>query len=130
MDRTTKSFELHEKRYVIHCQLQLPPGYSGQLSNAFAAKYSPADAPIHVAAELKSRQLTVSVADRGPGIDDFEQALIFDKFYRGRNQRTRIQGTGMGLAMAKAIVKAHGGGLGVTSQLGHGSVFFFTLPAV
>jgi signal transduction histidine kinase len=36
----------------------------------------------------------------------------------------------MGLAMAKAIVKAHGGGLGVTSQLGHGSVFFFTLPAV
>ena len=95
-----------------------------------AAKYSPADAAIHIAAELRSRQLTVSVADRGPGIDDFEQALIFDKFYRGRNQRTRIQGTGMGLAIAKAIVEAHGGSIGVTSQLGHGSVFFFTLPAV
>ena len=72
----------------------------------------------------------MSVADRGPGIDDFEQSLIFDKFYRGRNQRTRIQGTGMGLAIAKAIVEAHGGSIGVTSQLGHGSVFFFTLPAV
>ncbi len=94
-----------------------------------AAKYSPPDTPIHIAAEIRNRQLTVSVADRGPGIDDFEQALIFDKFYRGRNQRTRIQGTGMGLAIAKAIVEAHGGTIGVTSQLGHGSVFYFTLPA-
>ena len=94
-----------------------------------AAKYSPADTPIHIAAEVRNRQLTVSVADRGPGIDDFEQSLVFDKFYRGRNQRTRIQGTGMGLAIAKAIIEAHGGTIGVTSQLGHGSVFYFTLPA-
>ena len=72
--------------------------------------------------------LTTSVADRGPGIDDFEQSLVFDKFYRGRNQRLRVQGTGMGLAIAKAIVEAHGGRTGVTSQLGHGSVFYFSLP--
>jgi two-component system sensor histidine kinase KdpD len=39
-----------------------------------------------------------------------------------------VQGTGMGLAIAKAIVEAHGGGIGLTSQLGHGSVFYFTLP--
>jgi two-component system sensor histidine kinase KdpD len=69
-----------------------------------------------------------SVSDRGPGIDDFEQALIFDKFYRGRNQRLAVQGTGMGLAITKAIVEAHGGTIGVTSQLGHGSVFYFMLP--
>ena len=69
-----------------------------------------------------------SIADRGRGIDDFEQGLIFDKFYRGRNQRLTVQGTGMGLAIAKAIVEAHGGTIGVTSQLGHGSVFYFTLP--
>ncbi len=93
-----------------------------------AAKYSSADTPIHIAAEVRNQQLTTSVADRGPGIDDFEQALIFDKFYRGRNQRMSIQGTGMGLAIAKAIVEAHGGTIGVTSQLGHGSVFYFTLP--
>ena len=93
-----------------------------------AGKYSPAGSPIRIGAERKDKSLTVSVSDRGPGIDDFEQALIFDKFYRGRDQRTRIQGTGMGLAIAKAIVEAHGGSIGVTSQLGSGSVFYFSLP--
>jgi two-component system sensor histidine kinase KdpD len=54
--------------------------------------------------------------------------MIFEKFYRGQNQRTSIQGTGMGLAIAKAIVELHGGTIGVTSQLGRGSVFYFSLP--
>jgi two-component system sensor histidine kinase KdpD len=57
-----------------------------------------------------------------------ELNLIFDKFYRGKDQRYLVQGTGMGLPIAKAIVEAHGGSIGVTSQLGHGSVFSFTLP--
>jgi two-component system, OmpR family, sensor histidine kinase KdpD len=95
-----------------------------------AAKYSPADAPIRVTAEAKDQMLTISIADRGPGIDDFEQSLVFEKFYRGRNQRVQVHGTGMGLAICKAIVEAHGGKLGVTSQLGHGSVFYFSLPVV
>jgi two-component system sensor histidine kinase KdpD len=72
--------------------------------------------------------VTLSVADRGPGIDDLEQSLIFEKFYRGRDQRFRVQGTGMGLAIAKAIVEAHGGSIGLTSQVGSGSVFYFTVP--
>ena len=93
-----------------------------------AAKYSPPESPIHVTGEVKNRVMMTSVADRGPGIDDFEQSLIFEKFYRGRNQRLQVQGTGMGLAIAKAIVEAHGGEIGVTSQPGHGSVFYFTLP--
>jgi two-component system sensor histidine kinase KdpD len=93
-----------------------------------AAKYSPPNAPIHITAEVRGRMLVTSIADQGPGIDDLEQSLIFDKFYRGRDQRLRVQGTGMGLAIAKAIVEAHGGQIGLTSQLGHGSVFYFTLP--
>jgi two-component system, OmpR family, sensor histidine kinase KdpD len=93
-----------------------------------AAKYSPAGAPIRVTAEAKERLITISIADRGPGIDDFEQSLVFEKFYRGRNQRVQVHGTGMGLAICKAIVEAHGGKLGLTSQLGHGSVFYFSLP--
>ena len=99
-----------------------------------AAKYSPTGAPIRITAEArdsvtnKPGMLTVSIADRGPGIDDFEQSLVFEKFYRGRNQRVQVHGTGMGLAICKAIVEAHGGRLGLTSQLGHGSVFYFTLP--
>ncbi len=94
-----------------------------------AAKYSTPASQIQISSELKDRTIVISVADHGPGIDDFEQALIFDKFYRGQNQRIRVQGTGMGLAIAKAIVEAHGGKIGVTSQLGHGSVFYFALPA-
>ena len=93
-----------------------------------AAKYSAADQPIQITAEVKNGMLVTSVADHGPGIDDFEQGLIFDKFYRGRNQRLTVQGTGMGLAIAKAIVEAHRGTIGMVSQLGHGSVFYFTLP--
>ena len=93
-----------------------------------AAKYSLAESPIHVTGEVKAGMVTISVADHGPGIDDFEQSLIFDKFYRGRNQRATVQGTGMGLAIVKAIVEAHGGHVGVTSQLGRGSVFFFSVP--
>lgn len=95
-----------------------------------AAKYSPAASPIRITAETNDGKVIVSVADRGPGIDDFEQALIFDKFYRGKSERYRVQGTGLGLAIAKAVVEAHGGTIGVTSQLGHGSVFYFSLPSV
>jgi two-component system sensor histidine kinase KdpD len=93
-----------------------------------AAKYSSDGTPIHITAEVKNELLTTSVADRGPGIDDFEQSLVFEKFYRGHDRRLQVQGTGMGLAIAKAIVEAHGGTVGVTSQLGHGSVFYFRLP--
>ena len=93
-----------------------------------AAKYSAPGAPIRITAEAKDQTLVTSIADRGPGIDDFEQSLVFEKFYRGRNQRVQVHGTGMGLAICKAIVEAHGGRLGVTSQLGHGSVFYFSLP--
>jgi two-component system sensor histidine kinase KdpD len=92
--------------------------------------YSPKDQPIAISAELTGDFVTFSVADHGPGIDSFEQGLIFDKFYRGRDQRYQVRGTGMGLPIAKAIVSAHGGTIAVTSQLGSGSVFSFTLPAV
>jgi two-component system sensor histidine kinase KdpD len=97
-----------------------------------AAKYSPASQPIFVSADQQGDMLAISVGDRGAGIDPLEQGMIFDKFYRGQsyrdpNQRNRVGGTGMGLAIARAIVNAHGGSIGVTSQLGHGSVFTFTL---
>jgi two-component system, OmpR family, sensor histidine kinase KdpD len=90
--------------------------------------YSPKDQPITISAELMGDTITTSVADRGPGIDDFEQGMIFDKFYRGKDQRYLVRGTGMGLPIAKAIITAHKGTISVTSQLGHGSVFSFTLP--
>jgi two-component system, OmpR family, sensor histidine kinase KdpD len=90
--------------------------------------YSPKGEPITITAELTGGVVTTSVADRGPGIDDFEQTMIFDKFYRGKDQRYLVRGTGMGLPIAKAIIEAQKGSVSVTSQLGHGSVFSFTLP--
>ena len=95
-----------------------------------ANQYSPCDQPITITAERNGDFVVTSVADRGNGIDDPEQSLIFEKFYRGRDQRYTVQGTGMGLPIAKAIVEAHGGTMSLTSQRGHGSVFSFTLPAV
>ena len=94
-----------------------------------AAKYSLPGTPITVTAEKRDSQVAVSVADRGMGIDPAEQTLIFERFYRARSD-TGTPGTGMGLAISRSIVEAHGGKLYVTSQSGRGSVFTFELPKV
>jgi two-component system sensor histidine kinase KdpD len=93
-----------------------------------AGKYSAPGAPIKITAEMKSDFLVISVADRGVGIDSFEQTLIFDKFYRGGRQRYTSPGAGMGLSIAKVIIAAHGGSIAVVSQLGSGSVFSVSIP--
>jgi len=95
-----------------------------------AAKYSPVGRPIIVSAEPHADTVAISVADQGVGIEPIEQDLIFDKFYRGQSQRYRVSGTGMGLAICRAIVEAHHGSISVVSQPGQGSVFTFALPAV
>lgn len=91
-----------------------------------AGKYSAAGTPITITAARNADEVTVSVADRGMGIDPMEQGLIFERFYRGRAGQTG-PGTGMGLPISRAIVEAHGGKVTVTSQVGHGSVFSVVL---
>ncbi len=93
-----------------------------------AAKYSSPGSPIFMMAEAKEGMIATSVADRGIGIDPSEQSLIFDRLYRSRTQTERTSGTGMGLAICRAIIEAHHGSLKVTSQVGQGSVFTFSLP--
>jgi two-component system, OmpR family, sensor histidine kinase KdpD len=90
--------------------------------------YSTPGKPIAVRTETKNGYVFFSVADQGPGIDPTEIKRIFEKFYRGKEHRCRVQGTGMGLPIAKAIVEAHGGAIGVTSKVGEGSVFYFSVP--
>jgi two-component system sensor histidine kinase KdpD len=93
-----------------------------------ALKYSPAGSPLTISSRAGEGRVVVSVADRGSGIDEQAQLLIFDKFFRAREHRFRVPGTGMGLAIAKGIVEAHGGKIWVTSEAGQGSVFSFALP--
>ena len=93
-----------------------------------AAKYSKPDSPITISAVRAGETVAVSVADRGIGIDPSEQTLIFERFYRARSQGEGTAGTGMGLAISRSIVEAHGGQINVTSQPSQGSVFTFSIP--
>jgi two-component system sensor histidine kinase KdpD len=92
-----------------------------------AAKYSPRNLPIALSSELADDRLLVTVHDRGPGIEESDQPFVFDKFFRGK-QRERVQGSGMGLAIAKAILRAHGRGIEVKSSALEGTSFTFWLP--
>ena len=93
-----------------------------------AIKYSPAKTPLEIMAEVADERLLVHIADHGTGIEPSEQPFIFDKFFRGSNQRERVEGSGMGLAIAKAILTAHGGGIELKSEPGKGAIFTFWLP--
>lgn len=92
-----------------------------------ALKYSPPEHPITVGARVGESSVIVYVADHGSGIAPEEEAQIFNRFYRGTKER-RLQGTGMGLAIARQILRAHGEDISVNSSPGQGSEFSFGLP--
>jgi two-component system, OmpR family, sensor histidine kinase KdpD len=94
-----------------------------------ALKYSAPQATVVISASESDDLMSISVRDAGRGLTEMEQSKIFEKFYRGSYEGTGIQGTGMGLAIAKEIVEAHGGSLSVESQVGQGSRFTITLRA-
>ncbi len=93
-----------------------------------AAKYSAAGSSIFLSAERRGPTVILSVADHGQGIDPSEQELIFERFYRAQSSSHKTSGTGMGLAICRAILEAHHGALSLTSRPGEGSVFSVTLP--
>jgi signal transduction histidine kinase len=92
-----------------------------------ALKYTPAGGAITISAQVEGRALCCCVSDTGCGIAPAAQARIFEKFYQAE-PRASATGTGLGLTIAKHLVELHGGQLSVTSELGQGSRFCFTLP--
>jgi two-component system sensor histidine kinase KdpD len=92
-----------------------------------ADRYSPKGQPIEIAARIEGRELRFSVADRGPGLNPGEELRAFEKFYRGPNSTDR-HGAGLGLAICKGIVEAHGGRIEGTNRAGGGAEFTAWLP--
>ena len=93
-----------------------------------AIKYTPDGGSVSVKAEDKDKFVEFEISDTGIGIPDDEIGHVFDEFYRASNARkTEKDGTGMGLPIAKQIVESHGGTIKVTSAIGKGTTFTFTL---
>jgi two-component system sensor histidine kinase KdpD len=93
-----------------------------------AARYCPPGSRIVLRSGRAGNRLEFAVEDNGPGIDPHDLPLIFEKFYRGR--KSAGKGTGMGLAIARAILAAHGGAIEVSSAPGQGTSFHFWVPLV
>ncbi len=109
------------------------PHRLGQVMNNLlsnAARYSPANTEIRVSAEvLPGGTVEIRVSDQGSGIPAEDRERIFEKFYRGRAGATlAVRGTGLGLAVARQLVQAHEGTIGVRSKVGEGSTFWVRLP--
>jgi two-component system phosphate regulon sensor histidine kinase PhoR len=97
------------------------------LSNAF--KYGATR--VRVSARQEKETVAIEVADDGPGVPREEQQRVFEKFYRGQDQiRSSVDGSGLGLAMAKLVVRAHGGKLSLQSEPGEGARFTVRLPVL
>jgi signal transduction histidine kinase len=99
------------------------------LSNllANASKYSPEQSVIRVVARPVANMVRISVEDQGRGIAPEQQVGLFERFYRVRMDND-APGVGLGLAIAKGIVEAHGGSIGIDSAPGNGTCVWFTLP--
>jgi PAS domain S-box-containing protein len=93
-----------------------------------AMKYAPDSLEIKVVCERSAAALKVSVVDSGPGIPEKQIPHLFDRYYRADYSGFRFSGLGLGLYICAEIIKKHGGTIGVDSELGTGSAFWFTLP--
>ena len=95
-----------------------------------AARYSPSGSRITLRARRTSGRLEFFVEDNGPGIDSVDLPLIFEKFYRGREGAASRKGSGMGLAIVRALLIAHGGAIEASSTRKEGTSFRFWVPLV
>ena len=128
---------IHNK-HILETDIEpdLPQVYAdcGQIGQVLAnlmenaAAYSDESTKITVGVRNADGEIEVSVSDHGVGIPPEDLEKVFDKFYRGSQERRRPGGTGLGLAICRAIILGHGGRIWAESEIGHGSTFHFRLP--
>jgi signal transduction histidine kinase len=153
LELTNQLGQLDRHRLLIHMTDPLPPVYVDRdkikqvLFNLVtnAIKYSPNGGEIELAVQATDTEsqsatllpeghpagewVIVSVRDQGIGIAEEDIPHVWERFYRVDNSNTRrIGGTGLGLHIARSLVELHGGRIWLESEVGKGSIFFFTLP--
>ncbi len=127
--RITLTVQVDGVKQLVGDPTHLPRVFMNLLSNA--VKYTPEGGSITVTLQQDGHGILAKVQDTGTGIDPKELPKLFQEFYRTANPvNEQIRGTGLGLVLVKRIVEAHQGQIWVTSEVGKGSTFAFTLPAL
>jgi PAS domain S-box-containing protein len=128
----------HTLRYTPPEESLLIIGDPGRLNSVMgnllsnALKFTPPGGTIDIEVEWDEEQVTITVADNGPGIPSDELPRVFEHLFRGRvtvqDPNNPIEGTGLGLALAKTVIEQHGGRIWVSSEVGQGARFSFSIP--
>ncbi|MCB0004736.1 MAG: ATP-binding protein, partial [Anaerolineae bacterium] len=141
LEHTLLLYASQAEQKKINLGLQLPPAdlpavtmdldrmvqvLGNLISNAI--RHTPAGGAIQLAAQPDPRGVQIAVTDSGAGINPEDLPHVFDRFYRGNKARSDSGESGLGLAIARSIVAAHGGQIAVASTLGQGTTFTITLP--
>jgi two-component system OmpR family sensor kinase len=114
--------------YTLGDHLRIHQVIANLLANA--RTHTPTGTPITVTISRSNEGVRVAVADQGPGLSAEDQKRIFERFYRADSSRVRIdgEGSGLGLSIVDAVMKAHGGEVSVASELGKGATFTLFFP--
>ena len=117
-----------DELYTLGDQHRIHQVIANLLANA--RTHTPVGTPITVSIAQSSDGVRIGVTDAGPGLSDEDQKRIFERFYRADSSRVRIdgEGSGLGLSIVDAVMKAHGGSVSVSSEIGKGSTFTLFFP--
>jgi len=118
----------NEEIFTLGDEVRIHQVVANLLANARA--HTPAGTPITVTVKSSDTDVEISVADKGPGLSEEDQAKIFERFYRADASRVRTgpDGSGLGLSIVDAVMRAHGGSASVKSKLGEGATFTLLFP--